>query len=122
MSFFLFCELQSVILRQPNEIVGTDSVEPAELDEVLDLQLGASILNVAVALLGFVNDSAYFFLRQIPILPQIAHPDPVIHRIPPHGLISKVYHTHKLSIDIYSMIEYNINQPDKIIDFSPKLW
>ena len=86
MSFFLLGEnsgRRSALLRQPDEIVCADLVKLAELDEVFDLQLGPSVLDVAVALLGFVDDRAHFLLRQIPVLPQIPHSDSVVHRIPP---------------------------------------
>ena len=66
---------------------------------VRSLQLGPSVLDVAVALLGLVDYRAYLLLGQVSVLAQVSHSDSVIHRL----LLTSYYDVKSLT---YSKNEY----------------
>ena len=71
----------SLFFANPDEIIGADTVKFAKADQILDLQLGSAFLDMAISLLGFVDDLPDLLLRQIPVLAQISHSFSVIHKI-----------------------------------------
>ena len=68
-----------LVFFHADEIVCADAVKAAELDQVFDPQLGASLFNVTVALLRLVDDRANFLLCQTSVRAQGAHSLLVIH-------------------------------------------
>ena len=65
---FFFVRFSLLLVRKPDKIITADAVKTAKPDQVLDLKLRSAFLNVAIALLGFVDDLRNVALRQIPIL------------------------------------------------------
>ena len=55
------------------------AVKAAELDKIVDFQLGAPVLYVTVSLLRFIYNRANLFLRQVTVLAQISHSYAIIH-------------------------------------------
>ena len=62
----------------------SDLIKSAKRDQIVDFQLCASVLDMTVALLGFVDQRADRLLRQIAVLTKISHSDSIVHAQTPY--------------------------------------
>lgn len=69
----------SFFIGAADKIIGADLIKVAKRDQVIDLQLGSTVFDVAVSLLRFVDDFPNLFLRQVAILSKVSHSFPIIH-------------------------------------------
>ena len=86
-----------ILVCDPDEIVRAHSVKAAQLDEVVDLQLGSAVLDVAIPLLGFVDNRGNLPLGQVAVLAQVSHSRPIIHYTP-----SQCFCCHRATADLHA--------------------
>ena len=70
----------SWFIGQTDQIIGGKLIKSAKSDEIIDFQFGPAIFNVAVSLLGFVDNLTNFGLRQIAVFANLTQTLPVIHK------------------------------------------
>jgi len=70
------------MVGQANQVIGGQVIESAEFNQVIDFQLRTTGLNVAVALLGFVQELAHSGLGQVAVFSNVADSCSLIHYLP----------------------------------------
>ena len=55
-------------ITNPYEIIGTYAIKPTKLNQIVNFELGTTILNMAVSLLRLVDYFSNLALRKIPVL------------------------------------------------------
>ncbi len=98
------------LVGKTDQIVGGEMIKSAQRDQIVDLELGSTRLNVVVALLRFIDDPTDLCLRVVSVLSHTSESASIIHfrsSSVSRFLLKKSYHTQKWSIDNYSKIEYN---------------
>ena len=88
---------------QADNIVGGNIIKSAEQKKIVNFEFSASVFDMAVALLGFIEDSADIRLGEVPVFTEGTQPLTIIQS---HHLNREKYHTQYVSIDFYSKIEY----------------
>lgn len=73
------------MVGQANQVIGGQVIESAEFNQVIDFQLRTTGLNVAVALLGFVQELAHGGLGQVAVFSNVAESGAVVHGSPSWG-------------------------------------